>query len=381
MELGAWQRTFGALVAVLGASSCTGDPQAAAVRAGPQGTLGLESTHAGKPAVAGAAVRAQVSVTSADRAAARGVTANPLHVAAPVNGPPGARAKARAFNAGHCHGRSPAQSGGGRPRYPADLSSMGGPTVQQAVFHAVYVLTAGQTPDNTPVPATWGDPEGFLRDLGQSEYIRVVDQYTNSTQHNRYTVGTSLIVNVESPDGGAVTQLAPGDDVSIVHAAAAFLGVSGLGHVFHLFLTPGTDVCLQPGYCYSPDNPATFAFCAYHGAANFSDLGQVAYTVEPYQNLQGCTYVSPTPNGRLVDSTDSALAHETIETITDPLLDGWKNLSSQLWLGYEIADECQFVSYTPLGLTAPTSTIGAHTYAVQSIYSNADHACVTEPKR
>jgi hypothetical protein len=90
---------------------------------------------------------------------------------------------------------------------------------------------------------------------------------------------------------------------------------------------------------------------------------------------------TPSANGPLIDSTDAFIAHETMEAVTDPLLDSWINLSSQLWLGNEVADECQFVSWTLNAQTFLSVTLGSHVDALQSIHSNADHACVTEPKR
>ena len=74
---------------------------------------------------------------------------------------------------------------------------------------------------------------------------------------------------------------------------------------------------------YSPDNPATFAFCAFHASVNFSDVGHVLFTVEPFQNVPGCAVGKPSPNGVLVDSTASVLSHQLIETITDPDGDAW----------------------------------------------------------
>jgi len=45
--------------------------------------------------------------------------------------------------------------------------------------HPVYV--------NNPV-SHWGDPAGFLTDLGASDYIHTIDQYTGSTANHRYTL-------------------------------------------------------------------------------------------------------------------------------------------------------------------------------------------------
>jgi len=132
--------------------------------------------------------------------------------------------------------------------------------------------------------------------------------------------------------------------IAVVHDSAVALGVTsgGYNHEFHVFLPAGIDTCF-PGdtVCYSPDNPTTFAFCAYHGSVVFSDIGHVMFSVEPYQNVPGCQAAPPNPNGMLADSTNSVLSHETIETITDPDGDAWIADNSLIAAGAEIGDLCE----------------------------------------
>jgi len=171
---------------------------------------------------------------------------------------------------------------------------------------------------------------------------------------------------------------------------ASQLGLSGYGQIYHVFLPQGTDVCFTTSYtpCYSPDNLPAWFFCAWHGSTDFADIGHVLYTVEPYQNIQYCN-VAPGPNGQLADSTNSVLSHETFETITDPdvsqAASGWfQKLNVQIF-GNEIADECQTL-YWPNGFfTSPeyfgtdTFSVEGRTYAVQTEYNNARHACTMAP--
>ncbi len=80
--------------------------------------------------------------------------------------------------------------------------------------------------------------------------------------------------------------------------------------------------------------------------------------------------------GRKNDNLD----HELIESITDPDGDAWTNTSSQAYSGLEIADECAFFDSQNIYYTeAPTFLIGAHMYAVQTVYSNEQHACSSAP--
>jgi len=173
-------------------------------------------------------------------------------------------------------------------------------------------------------------------------------------------------------------------------------GQGGYEHIYHVFLPPGTDVCFNnpdgsvSGTCYSPDNLATFYFCAYHGSFDILDSGghvisHVLYTVEPYQNVAGCQVAPGSPNGTLIDSTDTVLAHETFETITDPDGDAWIDVTSNGMFGQEIADECEFVFFTPTATATfyffdvPYFYIGTRKYGVQRMWSNSQGACSTAP--
>ncbi len=254
--------------------------------------------------------------------------------------------------------------------YPADLKKGTGPTVTTTTHHAVYVDYSGT------IAANWGNPEGFLKDLEVSTFVHLLDQYTGSTAANRYPVGGNL--GVSYPYYGNV--LYEHEIWAIAHAAAVKYG-HGTGHLYHVFLPKGVDTCFDiSGGCYSPDNAATFAFCAYHSSVNFTDIGTVLFTVEPYQDVTGCAVATPSPNGQLADSTNSVLSHETFEAITDPESGtGYLNRDSLDLGGYEIGDECQLSSNASGDAPDPTFKIGTKNYEVQTEYSNTYHACAAQP--
>lgn len=270
-------------------------------------------------------------------------------------------------------------------RYPGDLTYEGGQLVKSAESHVIYLQR--QLGDDCAIAACWGDPEGFLRDLGKSDFMHVIDQYVGLHDANRYTVGFHATVHYASQ----ATPLLDSDIAAFVHAVAARTGATGYHHIYHVFLPPGQDECSDPPFstsCYSPDNPATFEFCAFHESVDFPDIGHVLITVHPYANVPGCQLQPGTVNGQLVDSTDNAINHETFETITDPdpaggESDGWKNFGSSYLTYLEIADECQFsVILNGQGYAnVPTFLIGAHRYSVQLMYSNQQHACSSAVSR
>jgi hypothetical protein len=251
--------------------------------------------------------------------------------------------------------------------YPADLVNHGGPVVTSAQHNLVYFdCPAGPT-------ACWGTPASFLKHLNASEIIHMTDQYVGASADNRYPVGGSVSIN--QPLQTNVLYL--NDIFSILHAAAVKLLVpSGYSNIVHIFLPRGIDTCFDlTTICYSPDNPSSFRFCAYHGSVVFNDIGHILFTVEPYQNVPGCQAATPTPNGALVDSTASVLSHETFETVTDPDLDAWWSDVSLIEQGEEIADVCVPTGNSSGQFLDSVFLVGGKHYKIQLEYSNRYHAC------
>jgi hypothetical protein len=316
-----------------------------------------------------------ISVSDADRASATGAKLTFRH-ANYARTPAGAAARQKNLRQWKETGSSANMADNDFTQNPGDLSYQGGAVVNFAQSHAVYLTNGTCT-----IAGCWGNPEGFLRDLSDSDFIHVVDQYTGLHARERYTVGFRARFTGALP----TTPLSTSDLAAFLHALVAATGVGGYRHIYHLFLPPGVDTCFDPPFdnqCYSPDNPATFVFCAYHGSGDFPDLGQhVLFTVEPFQAVPGCSNGSGPPNGTLIDSTNDTLSHETFETITDPDGDAFWNRSNFGLFGEEIGDECLFVDPVTLNLTEPTFRINGKLYRVQSEYSNQRHACAIAPGR
>lgn len=312
----------------------------------------------------------KIKPTAADVAAAKEARVIYRRVS-PANTPAGKAFKSTANTA------SPKLSSGFHAgellRYPGDVTYFGGPVVDFAESHPIYLL-----PNEICTIATcplWGNPEGFLTDLGQSQLAHIVDQYVGLSAKDRYTLGqdASILSPLTTPFSDADMQ------VFVAAAVASGIGQAGYGHIYHVFLPPGQDICVTATFCYSPDNPSTFVFCAYHSSVDFPGIGHLLYTVEPFQNVLGCSVRPGTPNGQLIDSTDSILSHETLETISDPDGDAWFNFGLVVLLGDEIGDECSFF-VIPTGFFDPSVfKIGKHDYGVQLEYSNVDHACGSAP--
>lgn len=218
-----------------------------------------------------------------------------------------------------------------------------------------------------------------MSNLGRSDFIYVVDQYIGLFGDDRYTVGDSATIKFTL----TAEPLIDADMQAIVHAVASASGETGYGHEY-VFLPPGEDECFDATFsvCYAPDGKGVFVFCAYHSSVDFQDIGHVLYSVEPYQNVGGCSVKPGTPNGQLVDSTNNSLSHETIETITDPDGSAWFNNDLVVLFGAEIGDECSFftIIQNDAFFDPTTFFIGEHLYAIQPEYSNLGHVCATSPQ-
>jgi hypothetical protein len=255
-----------------------------------------------------------------------------------------------------------------------------GPTIVTAKSHPIYLGVTNVSGDagcGTSSGVCWGNPNLFLTDFGLSTFSHLLDQYVGSSANNRYTLGMIFFASTTVfPGTSGVPTLSENDILAFVHAAAK-IGGSGLGHIYHFFIPKGVDTCFDEGGCYSPDHPATFVFCAYHFHAVFSDIGSVFYSVEPFQNVPGCQVPAshPTPpNGQLADSTNNVLSHELSETISDPVPGtAFVSFLSLPTFGAEIGDLCQ----SPV--LHFTESLNGHTFEIQAEYSDTYEACATSP--
>lgn len=243
---------------------------------------------------------------------------------------------------------------------PFDLTYFGGRVLKSALSLSVYVNC------NLPeTPATcWGNgtlaPGIFLRNLNNSSFIRIVNEYIGVDAFQKFPArDMKTQVTFASPQRATLQEI-----FHIVADAATRSGLSGYDAIYHVFLPKGTNMCIVDGNCYSPNDPASWAFCAFHGGTNLSDGRYVLFTVEPYQGVDGCSLPGQTPNG-LMDATASTLSHELFETITDPDLDGWSNAL----FGYEMSDMCFAFGAEKI--------LNGNKYFLQAEYSNKSHTCTT----
>jgi hypothetical protein len=129
----------------------------------------------------------------------------------------------------------------------------------------------------------------------------------------------------------------------------------GLTNEYVLFFPRNVEVCFAG--TSSCTTSTLNGFCAFHSdVANSIDAStDLFYSVAPFDPLCGATLSAS--GTQLATSQVSGVAHELIESITNPFLaGGW------MGLGTEIADEC-------VGLTA-SQTFGESQWNVQEVFSD-----------
>jgi hypothetical protein len=237
-----------------------------------------------------------------------------------------------------------------------DLSYFGGPVQTGAQEYNILVNATTETP--------WGGKIGkFQTDLFSSTMFGIINQYNAA---GTYTVRGDYPVSYNT-----LLPLLDSDIFNIIHAVITANHLpTGYGAEYHVFLQSGVRQCsTSAGGCYG------VVYCAYHGSNDYSDIGHVLYSVEPYQNINGCQVTNqPSPNGVLADSTASVLSHEMFETITDPDVAAnnlaWYNNNKG-----EIGDICAPANNIPTG----NVTLGSDTWEIQPEYSNHVHDCSYTP--
>jgi hypothetical protein len=147
-------------------------------------------------------------------------------------------------------------------------------------------------------------------------------------------------------------------------------GGRGLRAVWFVFLPPDVDTCVAPGQC------ASNAFAGYHSLSNLG-RGPVLYANIPDPLIEFTPPPGTDPQGNPEgEATIDTIAHEAVETITDPEGVGWMDPN-----GLEVGDKCETGSQpgTPLGFAANGSPynqlINGDQYYFQTVWSNAASGC------
>ena len=251
---------------------------------------------------------------------------------------------------------------------PTPLEYSGG-LVQQAgtTDYAVFWEPTGST-----VSSTYNSLlTRFFNDIGGSSLYGVATQYyqTDSQGNNQQNIVNSAHLGGSWVDTSAYPSSSLTDaniQAEAKKAIAANGWATGIDTQVFVFLAKGENECDPSGAC------SFSTFCAYHGTFAQGAATQ-PYAVMPYAgtNLSGCgTQGEPSPNSdQDSDAEISITSHELMETVTDPNLDAWFDLT-----GSEIGDKCAY-DYGSPAADGHNITMNGHPYIVQQEFSNADLGC------
>lgn len=207
----------------------------------------------------------------------------------------------------------------------------------------------------------------YFSDVGGSGFYGLTTQYyqtvSGTTQHvvNASRLGGSWVDTAGYPSSSLT-------DTQIQAEVTRAIGVNGwtvgVGHQFFVFTAKGENSCDSSGSC------SFSTYCAYHG--NFVSGGQdVLYANMPYSgtNLSACGIPASPNHDADADSEINVISHEHIETVTDPNLDAWSDVT-----GSEIGDKCNF-TFGPQAGDGSDVSLNGHPYLIQEEWSNAKRGC------
>lgn len=265
----------------------------------------------------------------------------------------------------HAVGVSTGCLGTGSPGcLPTPLQYNGG-LVQQAgtTDFAVFWEPTGST-----VSASYnGLLTRFFNDIGGSSLYGVASQYYQGSNQQHIVNSAHLGGTWVDTSAYPSSSLSDADiQAEAKKAIAANNWATGINTEVFVFLAKGENECDPSGAC------SFSTFCAYHGTFNQNGATQ-PYAVMPYAgtNLSGCgTQGEPSPNNdQDSDAEISITSHELMETVTDPNLDAWFDVT-----GSEIGDKCAY-DYGSPAADGHNITMGGHPYIVQQEFSNAKLGC------
>ncbi len=221
------------------------------------------------------------------------------------------------------------------------ITNHGGPVMGGNVN--VYLIWYGNwnQGNGTDTPAGQQIVRDFFTYIGGSPYMQV---------NNTYSTATTLLTGVvnfggETADSGSQgTALTDAKIATIVKSSISKLagGIADPNGIYFV-LTP-SNVSVSSGFCSR--------YCGWHTYGTISGKSiKYSFVGNAARCLSGCAAQTVSPNGNPgVDGMLSVIAHELVETISDPNLNAWYDKA-----GAENADKCAWT----FGGTQYTTANGA----------------------
>jgi hypothetical protein len=270
----------------------------------------------------------------------------------------------------------------------------GGPVMRNVTVHTIFWAPSGYGFAGAPGPSTAGYEQLLQRFLADSAHdsgstanvFSVLPQFGDGSGPGTYDAAYSVAgdsIDDTDPYPAAGNQCASASGVAtcvtdleveqevdrVIQSRAP--GARGFGNVWIVYLPPDVDTCLAVGSCGSN------AFGGYHSAFDLGH-GTTIYANIPDPLIEATIPQGSDPQGNPdAESAADVTAHELVESITNPIGDGWMDPN-----GNEVGDKCEDGPGrgAPLGFAPDGSPynqlIGGHRYLVQTMWSNAQAGCV-----
>ena len=271
----------------------------------------------------------------------------------------------------------------------------GGSVMRDVTIHTIFWAPAGYRFEGSPSPGVLGyEPliQRFFTDIahdsgGTTDVYSVLRQYGDGSGPGQYSISYGAASDsisdsdlyppaseqCPSPQGVAtcVTDLELQEEIDDVIQRSSDPSARGLNNLWFIFLPPNVDTCTSIGSCGSN------VYGGYHSNLNLGH-GVTIYAVIPDPSIEETVPPGSDPEGNPdAESAIDAMAHETIEAMTNPLGDAWMDPN-----GFEIADKCEVgpeigipLDFAPDG-SPYNQLIDGDDWLIQMMWSNAQAGCV-----
>jgi hypothetical protein len=248
-------------------------------------------------------------------------------------------------------GAGPAATGSG------NLIDHSGPVLANSTTYAIWWGNASDFP-----PDAQARVDSLLQGFEGSDYLAIANQYMRGATAHTHFGGNFYISNDKAP---------PAQFVSYRQID------SELGSALNSFFSATKQTPDPSGiyFVFTSNFPVSAPFCAFHG--NFvgappsapSFVTQIAY-IPNTTDVYGCEPASvdplfePNSDSQGTEAMTNIMAHEFMETITDPYIGGWYDSSFN-----EIGDKCGWLFQSAVPLTDGSRR------KVQAEWSNQVNGC------
>lgn len=240
------------------------------------------------------------------------------------------------------------------------ITNHGGPVMSGAPdVHLIWYGNWNQAngSDNAAGQAIVRD---FMSHVGGSDWIKINTRGGGYTGTGSTAVSGNLGRVVEGPGNTGTSYSKRLSDKAIATIVSNYVATQGGASTNAIyFVLTSSDVNATSGFCTQ--------YCGWHTKGTVGGVANVKYSFVGNANrcLSGCAAQTVGPNGNAgVDGMISVVAHELVETLSDPLLNAWYDSS-----GAENADKCAwtFGGAQTLGANGAyyNTTIGTRNFLIQ----------------